>query len=146
MGTKTLLPVTETRKRITYACDRCANKRCKCDGNPLGCNRCSTKNQECLYTRNNKKRGPPKRKEPAWQKSEPSTSHSPSSTSSLELLITRMAVDSTHVFQPPCSPAIHNFDLQWCKTFDKLDWTCPELESFLPSAAEMTKIIQNIKS
>lgn len=47
------------RKRVSRACDRCRNKKDKCDGLRPACSACRASGQACSYDPNSKKRGLP---------------------------------------------------------------------------------------
>ncbi|KAI8870843.1 hypothetical protein GQ42DRAFT_102895, partial [Ramicandelaber brevisporus] len=49
------------RKRISKACDQCRRRKAKCDFSGSGpCSGCTSAGIECQFTKQSKKRGPPK--------------------------------------------------------------------------------------
>ncbi|KAI0260431.1 fungal-specific transcription factor domain-containing protein [Gloeopeniophorella convolvens] len=51
------------RVQSQRACDRCRQKKIRCDGNPSGskCSHCMSSDSSCVFTESTKTRGPPKR-------------------------------------------------------------------------------------
>ncbi|KAH9992244.1 fungal-specific transcription factor domain-containing protein [Russula compacta] len=56
---------TNKKRRVQNqrACDRCRQKKIRCDGNPLGskCSHCLSSGSDCIFKESPKTRGPPKR-------------------------------------------------------------------------------------
>ncbi|ORY88471.1 hypothetical protein BCR35DRAFT_14666 [Leucosporidium creatinivorum] len=44
-----LLDDCTTSRRVATACTECRSRKCKCDGNPEGCQACLDHDRECVF-------------------------------------------------------------------------------------------------